>query len=142
MKTLQQLSLFLENKPAALAAPIQALADAGVNIYTLSVADTSAFGVLRLLVRDAPAAQRILAERGFAGVLTDVVAVAVDDKPGSLAKILALLAARDVNVEYMYAFAGFREGKAALVFRFRDPVDALSKIGAELALLDESDVFD
>ena len=142
MKTLQQLSLFLENKPAALAAPIQALADAGVNIYTLCVADTQSFGVLRLLVRDAPAAQKVLVERGFAPVLTDVVAVEVEDSPGQLAKILAVLAAREVNVEYMYAFAGFRAGRAALVFRFADPADALSKIGGDLALLDSTDVFD
>ena len=141
MKTLQQLSLFLENKPAALAAPVQALADAGVNIYTLSVADTQSFGVLRLLVRDAPSAQKVLAAKGFASVLTDVVAVQVEDTPGQLAKILAVLATHDVNVEYMYAFAGFRAGQAALVFRFRDPADAHAKIGGELALLDEADLF-
>lgn len=141
MKTLQQLSLFIENKPAALCAPIQVLADAGVNIYTLSIADTQSFGVLRLLVRDAPGVAKILEAHGFASVLTDVVAVQVEDTPGQLANILAVLANHDINVEYMYAFAGFREGLAALVFRFTDPEDAISKIGSELTLLDSADVF-
>lgn len=141
MKTLQQLSLFIENKPAALSAPIQVLAEAGVNIYTLCVADTQSFGVLRLLVQDAPAAAKVLADHGFAAVLTDVVAVQVEDKPGQLARILGLFAKHEVNVEYMYAFAGFRAGQAALVFRFCDPVDALAKIGGELTLLGSSDLF-
>lgn len=141
MKTLQQLSLFVENKPGSIGGPVQALADAGVNIYTLSVADTQSFGVLRLLVRDAEAAAAVLAKAGYVGKITDVVAIQVAHEPGSLAKILAVLDRHQVNVEYMYAFAAGVGGKAALVFRFADPADALAKIGAELPLIDDADLF-
>lgn len=141
MKTLQQLSLFVENKPGAISAPIQALADAGVNIYTLSLADTETFGVLRLLVRDAPAAVAVLQKAGFAPKLTDVVAIQVAHEPGSLAKVLAALDRHQVNVEYMYAFAPGIDEKAALVFRFDDPEDALRKIGTDLPVLDAARLF-
>ncbi len=141
MKTIQQLSLFIENKPGAISGPIQALADAGINLYSLSVADTKFFGVLRLLVRDPAAAAAVLEKAGFVAKTTEVVAIQAPNEPGSLAKILAVLDRHQVNVEYMYAFAGFRAGRAALVFRFQDPADALSKIGGELTLLDAEALF-
>ena len=141
MKTLKQLSIFVENKPGAVSAPIQALADAGVNIYTLSIADTETFGVVRLLVRDAPAAAAVLEKAGFASKVTDVVAIQVAHAPGSLAKVLAVLDRHQVNVEYMYAFAAGVDEKAALVFRFADPEAAIRQIEGELTVLDGEKLF-
>jgi hypothetical protein len=141
MKTIQQLSLFIENKPGAISGPIQALADAGINLYSLSVADTKFFGVLRLLVRDPAAAAAVLEKAGFVAKTTEVVAIQAPNEPGSLAKILAVLDRHQVNVEYMYAFAASTDGKAALVFRFVDPEDAIRKIESELTIVGADYLF-
>lgn len=128
---LKQISLFMENKPGALSAPCKALADAGISISTLSLADTHDFGVLRLLVKDWEYAKKVLEDKGFALRLTDVVAIRVDHKPGSLSRILEALDRHSINVEYMYAFAAGLQGKAAIIFRFDDPDTALEKLKGE-----------
>lgn len=125
---IKQLSLFIENKPGAIGAPCKLLADAGISISTLSLADTKFFGVLRLLIRDWEKAKDLLEEKGFAVKLTDVVAIEVDHKAGSLSVILDILEENDVNVEYMYAYAAGFNGKAVLIFRFDDLENALKKL--------------
>jgi hypothetical protein len=122
---LKQLSLFLENKPGALSRPMQLLARAGCNILTLSIADTNQFGILRLILRDWEKAQRLLEQEGFVVKVTDMVAVAVADRPGGLAEILDVLAKAGINVVFMYAFTEKRQGRAVLVFRFDDPDGAI-----------------
>ncbi len=118
---IHQLSMFLENKPGRLSEPSRLLANAGINILTLSLADTQQFGIMRLIVREWEAARAVLADAGCVVNITEVVATEVEDKPGGLAKILEVIERSGLNIEYMYAFT-FRSGdRAVLVFRFNDP---------------------
>jgi len=123
---IQQLSLFLENKPGHLNSICRTMADAGINIETLSLADTEQFGILRLIVEDWEKAKAALEEAGFVVNVTEVVATQVDDRPGGLAEILAALEESGINIEYMYAFAVRRADTAVLVFRFDDPDRAIA----------------
>ena len=125
---LKQLSLFLENQPGALSRPMRLLAEARFNILTLSVADASQFGILRLILRDWEKAKKLLEKNGFVVRVTDMVAVEVSDQPGGLAKVLAVVEKAGLNVEFMYAFTEKRENKAVLVFRFDDPDNAILKL--------------
>lgn len=138
---LKQLSLFIENKPGALHAPCKVLADNGISISTLSLADTKFFGVLRLMVRDWERARDVLEQNKFVVKITDVVAVEVDHKSGSLANVLAIFDKYALNVEYMYAFASGFHGKAVLIFRFDDPDAAVAKIVNEVSLMDAASLF-
>lgn len=122
---LQQLSLFLENRPGRLAAPLDVVAAADINLMTLSLADTAQFGILRLIVREWEKARRLLEEAGWVVNLTEVVAVDVLDRPGGLANALRVLEGADLNIEYMYAFSLRRGDKAILIFRFEDPDRAI-----------------
>ena len=124
---LKQISLFLENQPGAISRPVQVLAKAGFNILTLSIADSHQFGILRLIIREWAAAKKLLEKEGYVVRLTDMVAVEVADRPGGLAKILAVLSKAGINVEFMYAFTEKRERQAVLIFRFDDP-DAAVKV--------------
>jgi hypothetical protein len=123
---IQQLSVFVENKPGHLARPCVVLAEAGINLLTLSLADTEQFGILRLIVRDWQRARDVLTEAGFAVSATEVLAIEVPDRPGGLADLLRLLERSKVNVEYMYAFTASIGTRAVLVFRFEDPDAALA----------------
>ncbi len=128
---IKQLSLFIENKPGALSSPCRTLADAGVNIVTLCLADTQDYGILRLIVEKWQEAKEILESKQFVVKVTDVVAVEVDDAPGGLSKILSALEKSSLNVEYMYAFTCARNGKAILVFRFEKPDEAISYLSSK-----------
>jgi hypothetical protein len=118
---LHQLSLFLENKPAHLLVPCRALAKAGINILTLSMADTEQFGILRLLVKDWEKARDVLEEAGCVVNVAQVVAIEVDNRPGGLANLLETIGDTSVNIEYMYAFTFGRGDRAVMIFRFDDP---------------------
>ena len=122
---IQQLSLFLENKPGHLSAICRALSDAGINIVTLSLADTQQFGILRLIIKDWEKAKTVLEGKGFVVNVTEVVATEVDDRPGGMAEVLEVLEQGTVNIEYCYAFTFRRGNKAILVFRFEDPDGAV-----------------
>jgi hypothetical protein len=122
---LTQLSIFLENKPGQISLPCKALADADINILTLSLSDTQQFGILRLIVRDWRKARTALEQAGCVVNLTEVVALEVADRPGGLAELLELIEGEGINIEYMYAFTFGRNGKAVMVFRFDDPDKAL-----------------
>jgi hypothetical protein len=117
---ISQLSIFLENQPGHLAAPCAILAEAGINILTLTLADTQRFGILRLILREWQQAKVILEERGFVVKGTEVVAVQVEDQPGGLRTLLDLVEQAGVNIEYMYAFTVHCGGKAVMVFRLDD----------------------
>ncbi len=125
---LNQLSVFLENKPGQLKMACQLLADAGISILTLSLADTKQFGILRLILREWARAKSIMEAAGFVIKVTEVAAVEVNDRPGGLAKILKAIEDAALNVEYMYAFTFGREGKAVLIFRFDDVDAAILKL--------------
>lgn len=115
-----QVSVFLENKPGRLSEPCRILAEAGINIVTLSLADTQQFGILRLLVREWMKAKSILEEAGHVVNVTEVVAIEVPDRPGGLYEVLKVIEQCAINVEYMYAFTFRKEDKAIIVFRFED----------------------
>lgn len=118
----EQLSVFLENRAGRLAEVTRTLAEAGINIRALSLADTSDFGILRMIVCDHEKAKTVLKEKGFTLGRTSVVAVEVSDRPGGLDEVLQLVSNNGINVEYMYAFVQ-REGESAvMIFRF-DKVD-------------------
>ena len=132
---IHQLSLFLENRPSALVQPCQALAKAGINIVTMSLADTQQFGILRLIVKDWQKAKTVLEQAGSVVNATEVIAVEVEDRPGVMADILAVIDRCHLDIEYMYAFTFRRGDKAVLVFRFDNPaaaVEALQKNGVNL----------
>ena len=122
---IQQLSVFAENKPGHLAGPCRLLAEQGVDIRALSVADTQRFGILRLIVSDPAKATKILESAGHVVKATEVLAVEVADQPGGLAQVLTALEGTPVNIEYMYAFPFGHQGKAVLIFRFADPDAAI-----------------
>ena len=138
---LKQISLFVENKPGTVNEALKLLAANGINISTLSLSDTKFFGVLRLLIRDWEKARDILEANHLAVKITDVVAIEVDHAAGSLSKVLEILDRNQVNIEYLYAFAAGLHGKAAIIFRFADPDDAIAKIKSELKLVEPLDLF-
>ena len=113
-----QLSIFLENRAGRLAEVTRLLSESGVNIRALSLADTSDFGILRLIVSDFDKAQKELKDAGFTVGKTTVVAVVVDDHPGGLHTLLEMLKDSGINVEYMYAFVQQSGSKAVIIFRF------------------------
>ena len=123
----EQLSVFLENRAGRLAEVIHTLAEAGINIRALSLADTSDFGILRMIVCDHVKAQEVLKEKGFTLGRTSVVAVEVPDEPGGLDSVLQLVSSNGINVEYMYAFIQREQGRAVMIFRF-DKVDEAVEI--------------
>ena len=117
---IRQISMFLENKPGQLAAACRELSAAGINIATLSLADTADFGIVRMIVDDHEKAKEVLSAKGHAVNVREVIAVCVPDRPGGMAEVMQVLDQAQVNVEYSYAFAFHRGEKAVLVFRFSD----------------------
>ncbi|MEE9122064.1 MAG: ACT domain-containing protein [Syntrophobacteria bacterium] len=116
----EQISIFLENKAGRLAEVTGILGKAGINIRALALADTSDFGILRLIVNDHEKAKQVLKEHEFTVGRTEVVAVEVEDRPGGLNSILQILFENGINVEYMYAFVQQSGQNAVLIFRFDD----------------------
>ena len=127
---IRQISMFLENKPGQLSAVCRDLAEAGVNIATLSLADTSDFGIVRMIVDDHEKAKAVLAEKGHVANVREVIAVCVPDRPGGMAEVMQVLDQAGANIEYSYAFAFHKGEKAVLVFRFGDNAKAESALKA------------
>ena len=126
----EQISIFIENKSGRLAEVSGVLGDAGVNIRALSLADTSDFGILRLIVNDTDKAFKVLREQNFTVSKTEVIGVEVPDSPGGLSSLLQTLDKNNINVEYMYAFVERSGDNAVIIFRFDDvdaAIDVLSK---------------
>jgi hypothetical protein len=122
----EQISVFLENRAGRLAEVSAILAEAGVNIRALSLADTSDFGVLRLIVNNNEKAMETLKNAGFTVGKTNVLAVEVEDRPGGLHKILDVLFKSGINVEYMYAFVQQSGNNAVMIFRFDQTEKAMN----------------
>ena len=136
----KQLSVFVENKFGRISEIINALAENSIDISALSLADTSEFGILRLIVDKPELAVDVLKEEGVIVKLSDVLAIAIDDAPGGLAKALSVLTEANVVIEYMYAFIGKADGKAMTVIRVDDEekaIDALNKGGVTLLTTDD-----
>jgi len=118
--TIKQISIFLENRPGQLAEICRVLAKAGINIATLSLADTADFGIVRMIVDDHIKGCEVLAKAGFTVRETDVVIATVPDRPGGMAELMEKLDRAGVNIEYSYAYALEHGSKAVLVFSFDD----------------------
>ena len=128
----KQISIFLENKTGRLASVTRLLGTAGINIRALSMADTSDFGILRMIVNNVDAALETLREAAYTVSLTDVVAIEIPDTPGGLADVLESFQNAGMNVEYLYAFVEKTSDKAVVVFRFENvekALDVLDEIG-------------
>jgi len=138
----EQISIFIENKSGRLAEITRVLGEAGINIRALSLADTSDFGILRLIVNDGAKAATVLKESGFTVSKTEVVAVEVPDRPGGLSAILQTLDREEINVEYMYAFAERCGGNAVIIFRFDETDKAITILKAQnFSILDGSRLY-
>lgn len=139
---IKQISVFLENKKGRLLEATEALANAGINIRALSIADTSEFGILRLIVPDPLKAKEALERNNFTVRENDVIAVGVADSPGGLAGILKVLNDADINVEYAYAFVQKSGEKAVVVLRIEDPEAGSKALGEKgITLLSTDDVY-
>ena len=116
----KQLSVFVENKFGRLETIISELAKNNINISALSMADTTDFGILRIIVDDPDKAQLVLKEAGVVAKCTEVLAIVMDDTAGGLANILQILTESEISIEYMYAFVGKIDGHALMVIKVSD----------------------
>ena len=117
---LKQIVVSIENAPGRLFEVTNALGNAGINLRALNLVDTGAFGQLRLLVSNVSRARRILMEMQIPAFVNEVIAAEIEDKPGSLARILQPLVEAKISVVFMYAYITFASGKAIMIFRFSD----------------------
>ena len=139
---IKQISLFLENKPGRVSGACRILADAGVNIETMSLADTEQFGILRLIVQDWEKAVSVFEQHGIVVKLTDVIALQVANKPGGLADLLGLLDQTQLNIEYVYTIHCGKTETATLIFRFNDPEEAIQTLQKQgVRLVDADELF-
>ena len=132
---LKQITISIENAPGRLLEVTEALGNAGMNLRALNLVDTGAFGQLRLLVSDVKKTRRILMGMQATAHVDDVLAVEIEDKPGSLAAILKPLKNASINVRYMYAFIGLSTNKAVMIFKFSDndkAIKLMQEIGVNL----------
>jgi hypothetical protein len=120
MNTVKQLSIFLENKEGRMLNTLDIIENLGINIRALSIADTSEFGILRIIVTDPDKVKKQLEENNFIVKITEVVAVAIDDNPGGLNKILRLLDENKINLEYLYAFVEQQKDRAIVLLRLEN----------------------
>ena len=118
--TINQISVFLENKSGRLADVTKALADSDINLRAMTIADTADFGILRLIVNNPEKAAQILEENGFTIRITKVIGIEIDDKPGGLHKIMELFKENGLNIEYLYASLENKNKKAVVIFKVED----------------------
>ena len=130
--TLNQISVFVENKPGKLELLTDALAKNQINMRALSLAETAEFGIVRIIVDDVYAAAAVLKDEGFVYTVTKVLGVAIPDEPGGLNRVLHVLSGANVNVEYMYAFLGGKDAEHAyMIFHVQSPAEAVAALAAE-----------
>lgn len=130
--SLKQISVFVENKPGKMQHLTEVLARNNVDMRALSLAETSDFGIVRIIVDDVYAASTILKEEGFIHSVTKVLGVSIPDEPGGLNKVLEVLTEAQINVEYMYAFLGGKDvDHAYMIFKVEDRKAAVSALAAK-----------
>ena len=129
--SVNQISVFLENRPGALQAMTAVLKENDIDMRAFSLAETSDFGIARIIVDDVYKTTTVLRDAGFVHNVTPVLGVAVPDVPGGLNSVLQALADAGVNVEYMYAFLGGKRGQSAyMIFRVADNAKAAAALAA------------
>jgi len=138
---IKQLSVFLENKSGRLTEVTEALASAHINISAFSIADTSEFGVLRMIVTKPDDAEKTLKTRGISVHITEVVGLVVPDEPGGLHRALQILSSEGVSIEYMYAFA--LNNRATVILRTEAVQQTIAILQKhKLELLKSSDIYE
>ncbi|MDR3552516.1 MAG: ACT domain-containing protein [Clostridia bacterium] len=138
----KQISVFLENKAGRLAEVTRVLGENGINIRALSIADTTDYGVLRLIVNDPEKAWRVLKDSDFTASFMDVLAIGIVDEAGSLSKTLGALQDNGVVIEYMYAFSGKSGDKPLVILKLSDNAKAMKVLAEEgVAVIDASEVY-
>ena len=138
--SLKQLTVFVENKQGSLSQITKILADANIDIRAFSVADTTDFGILRLIVNDPDKAQEILREKGIAATKTSVLAVALNDEPGAMHTVVTLLSDNNISIEYGYAFISRRKETAYVLMKVKElelAAEILKNNGMAIASADE-----
>ena len=138
---IKQLSIFVENKAGRLAEITAVLANANIDIRAISIADTSDFGILRLIVDNPDEAVEALKQAGMTVSLTSVIAIGIDDRPGEFAKAMRVLADEHITIEYMYAFISRDQGQAFVILRVDDDQRAVSVLkGAGITILTAEEI--
>lgn len=140
---IKQISVFVENKSGRLAEITKVIADANIDMRALSIADTTDFGILRVIVNKPDEAEKLLREAGMTVSVTNVIAIGVDDHPGCFSNALQVLASNNVDVEYMYAFVSRDTKKAYIIVRVADNDKAIGVLTREgIELLDEKGFYE
>ena len=137
---IDQISVFVENSPGRLVGVTEILGNAGIDLRALSIADTADFGILRLIVSDPEKALEVLRSAKCIVSVTQVLAVRIEDRPGSLVKVLRVLAEAGISIEYVYAFITRKKENAYVIFRVEDSQRAselFAKNGIETACAEE-----
>jgi hypothetical protein len=127
---INQISVFLENRAGQLAEITSLLAKGGVDLRAINIAETSDYGVLRLIAANEAEAEKVLRDNGFIFSVSEVVAAGVPDEPGGLSKLLRLLAEKNIDVNYMYSIFGQPNGMAYMVLRVAEPAAVSTLLGA------------
>jgi len=137
----KQISVFLENRSGSLADFTRQLGEHGIDLMSLSIADTTDFGILRCIVADDEKAKALLAEAGYSIKITDVLAVSVTDHPGALADVLSLLSANAIGLEYLYSFFRNHGDHALIIIRVDKPEEAVKVLEhAGVTMLSQKDL--
>ena len=138
---IKQLTVFVPNRKGTIVAVTDILAKNNINMRALSIAETEDFGILRLIVNDEKAAEKVLEEKGYLIKVVDVVGVKIGDEPGKLTAALGVLDKADINVEYLYAFMARTEKHAYVVLRVENNAEAESALtNAGFKLITEADI--
>ena len=138
---IKQISIFIENKEGRIKKAISILGEKDINIRALSIADTTKYGILRLIVSDNVKAMIALEEKGFVVRENDVVIVSVPDKPNGLNSVLEVLDEKDINLEYMYAFISNKTDEAIVVMWFENMEEAVELLkDSDVNILEKEDI--
>ena len=139
---IQQLSVFVENQKGKLLGTVKTLAEAGINIRAMSIADTKDFGILRLITSDNKKAMEVLADESIVNT-TRVIAAKMEDRAGALYQVLQILSDAQINIEYLYAFTASEDFGAYVVFRVSDAAAAQEILNAHgVSTLDDADIVE
>ncbi|WP_298500900.1 acetolactate synthase [uncultured Methanobrevibacter sp.] len=125
---IKQLSIFLQNKMGSLSKPLEILSDADINIRAMCMADTSEFGILRLVVDDPEKGKEVLEENNFLVKITEIIGVEMNDTPGGLTAVLKSIKDNNIDLEYLYAFTHDKVGKAILLLHADDIDELISSL--------------
>ena len=137
---IKQISVFMENRPGRLAEITQVISDNNISMRAINIADTTDFGILRMIVDDFEKAEKVLRENNMTASVSDVIAVSFEDKVGSFNKVVSLLSSENLSVEYIYSFIGEKSAKAVIVIKTNDgelAASLLKKGGVEILSMDD-----